>query len=110
MNDPLHTQGPGDTASSPTAQVPLSQLMQMRLTRREALKGVAAAGVYGLFGCATPVRQNTGSSLTFTESGRFMDETHHVAPGYHVRTLLRWGDPLHADAPDFNPLQQTAAA
>ena len=110
MNDPLHTQGPGDTASSPTAQVPLSQLMQMRLTRREALKGVAAAGVYGLFGCATPVRQNTGPSLTFTESGRFMDETHHVAPGYHVRTLLRWGDPLHADAPDFNPLQQTAAA
>ena len=39
-----------------------------------------------------------------------MDETHHVAPGYNVSTLVRWGDPLHADAPEFNPRQQTADA
>ena len=100
-----------ENAASNTSEGPtLSQLMDVRLTRRDALKGAAAAGLYGLVGCATPAAQNAGSTLTFTESGRFLDETHHVAPGYTVNTLLRWGDPLHADAPAFNPLQQTAAA
>ncbi len=88
----------------------ISQLMAARLTRRTALKGAAAAGVYGLFGCATPAPQVARSTLTFTESGRYLDETHHVATGYQTRPMLRWGDPLHADAPAFNPPQQTAAA
>lgn len=84
--------------------------MALRLSRRAALKGMAAAGAYGLVGCATPATASADAPLAFTESGRFLDETHHVAPGYNVRTLIRWGDPLHADAPTFNPLQQTAAA
>ena len=33
-----------------------------------------------------------------------VDETHHVAPGYEAQILLRWGDPLFADAPAFDPL------
>ncbi len=99
----------GDTIVNPSTAATMSQLIEAHLTRRDALKGMAAAGVYSLFGCAAPAPPASGS-LTFTESGRFMDETHHVAPGYHVRTLIRWGDPLYADAPAFNPLQQTAAA
>jgi secreted PhoX family phosphatase len=110
MHAPNLTEDPDDTVSNESAAATLSQLMEIRLTRRDALKGMAAAGVYGLFGCATPAPQSSGSSLTFTESGRFLDETHHVAPGYNVSTLIRWGDPLHADAPDFAPTQQTAAA
>ena len=89
---------------------PISQIIETRLTRRGALKGLAAAGAYGLFGCAAPAPKPAGSSLTFAESGRFLDETHHVAPGYKADVLLRWGDPLHASAPAFNPQQQTAAA
>ena len=99
-----------DTVSNESKAATLSQLMDLRLSRRDALKGMAAAGVYGLFGCAAPATQTSGSSLTFTESGRFMDETHHVAPGYKVNTLIRWGDPLHTDAPAFNPQTQSAAA
>ncbi len=99
-----------DTVSNESKATTLSQLMALRLSRRDALRGMAAAGVYGLVGCATPATQGSGSSLTFTESGRFMDETHHVAPGYKVNTLIRWGDPLHADAPAFNPQAQSAAA
>jgi secreted PhoX family phosphatase len=98
----------------PAGSPPLSRVIEARLTRRDALKGLAAAGAAGLFGCAAPAPPKppapAGSSLTFTESGRFLDETHHVAPGYKVNVLLRWGDPLHADAPAFNPKQQTAAA
>ena len=106
-----------DPVSNPVVTVTLSEIMEARMTRRSALQGMAAAGVYGLFGCATPAPQSGGPSsspssspttLTFTESGRFMDETHHVAPGYTVGTLIRWGDPLHADAPEFRPGRQTA--
>ncbi len=109
MHDPGALEDPDDTVSSDSTAVTISQLMQMRLTRRGALKGMAAAGVYGLFGCAAPSGPRpVSTSLTFTESGRFLDETHHVAPGYNVSTLIRWGDPLHADAPAFRPGQQTA--
>ena len=112
MSAPSQTQDGDNTVSNPSTTAPMSQLIETRLTRRDALKGMAAAGIYGLFGCATPAPQSGGSltSLTFVESARFLDETHHVAPGYTVRTLVRWGEPLHADAPAFNPLQQTAAA
>ena len=99
-----------DTFSNECVVATISQLMDVRMTRRAALQGIAAAGVYGLVGCATPAPQRSSSSLTFTESGRFMDETHHVAPGYKVSTLIRWGDPLHADSPEFDPRRQTAAA
>ncbi len=110
MTSPLQTGNPDDIVANASTQPTISQLMDARMTRRTALKSMTAAGVYGLFGCATPALEPRGSSLTFTESGRFMDETHHVAPGYNVRTLVRWGDPLHADAPEFNPRQQTAEA
>ena len=100
-----------DTVSNLSGSTPMHQLMQLRLTRRDTLKGMAAAGVYGLFGCATSAQTGaSGSSLTFTESGRFLDATHHVAPGYNVNVLLRWGDPLFKDAPAFDPQKQSAAA
>ncbi|MEQ1772682.1 MAG: PhoX family phosphatase [Burkholderiales bacterium] len=113
MQEPSQIEDSDDTVSNESAAVTISQLMQMRMSRRDALAGMAAAGVYGLFGCAAPVSQGSGTapsltSLTFAESGRFLDETHHVAPGYNVSTLIRWGDPLQADAPAFRPGQQTA--
>ena len=106
-----------DPVSNDSAATSIAQLMQTRLTRRGALKGMAAAGVYGLFGCATVPARDSGmvssaspGRLTFAESGRFLDATHHVAPGYNVATLIRWGDPLHTHAPAFDPLRQNAAA
>jgi secreted PhoX family phosphatase len=88
----------------------MSQLMAARMSRRTALKGLAAAGISGLAGCAGSGPAAGGATLSFTESGRFLDADHHVAPGYTVRTLIRWGDPLHTHAPAFDPLKQTAEA
>jgi len=34
----------------------------------------------------------------------------HAAEGYRTATILKWGDPLFADSPAFDPLAQTAAA
>ncbi len=99
-----------DTVSNPTAAAPLADLIHLRLSRRDVLKGLAAAGAFGLFGCAAPARHTAGSSgLTFTEVGRSLDATIHTAPGYSAHTVIRWGDPLRAGGPAFRPGAQTAA-
>lgn len=99
-----------DSISNPSTGPALQEVMALRLSRRGALKGMAAAGVYGLFGCAAPGTPPAmgDQALTFTESGRFLDETHHVAPGYRVQPVVRWGDPIHAGGPAFRPGTQTA--
>jgi secreted PhoX family phosphatase len=49
-------------------------------------------------------------AFSFDEIARGVDDTHHVPPGYEADIVLRWGDRLFADAPDFDPQAQTAAA
>jgi hypothetical protein len=53
---------------------------------------------------------DTPSPFRFTEIQHGIDETHHVAPGYHADILIRWGDPVEKGAPAFDPYQQSAAA
>lgn len=44
------------------------------------------------------------------EVGHGQDEHHHVAADHTSQVVLRWGDPLFADAPDWDPNNQSAAA
>lgn len=99
-----------DAGVNPSCEPTIAEIIEARVTRRAVLKGMAAASVLGLFGCAAPTRQGVsgGSTLTFTEIGRVLDETHHVAPGYNVQVLIRWGDPVFKGAPSFKPGAQTA--
>jgi secreted PhoX family phosphatase len=50
------------------------------------------------------------STLTFPELRHRMAQGDAVAEGYEIRTLIRWGDPLFADAPEFDAARQSAAA
>jgi secreted PhoX family phosphatase len=97
--------------ASPT----LASLIEARLSRRQALLGGAATSLAALFGpqlLTRPALAATGadSTLTFTELAKVYDGTHHVAEGYEAKVLLRWGDPIVAGAPAFDPANQTAAA
>lgn len=59
---------------------------------------------------AEDARAESLSGFDFKEVEAGVDQTHHVAEGYDADILLRWGDKLFADSPDFDPLKQTAAA
>ncbi len=56
--------------------------------------------------------QSAAEPLTFNfaEIAAGVDANHHVAEGYEAKPLLRWGDPLFADAPAFTPDAQTPNA
>ncbi|MDO6962438.1 PhoX family protein [Rhizobium alvei] len=57
---------------------------------------------------ADEARAEDGSSFGFDEIEAGVDETHHVAKGYDADILMRWGDKIFADSPDFDPAAQTA--
>ena len=50
------------------------------------------------------------SSLTFKELAHALDAHQHVAEGYDMQVLIRWGDPVVAGAPAFDPANLTGAA
>ena len=102
-----------DVQVNPSREPPIADLIAARMSRRAALKGMAALGFCGLFAGASATRlaaaQDAGAALRFTEIGRSFDETTHVAPGYDARVLIRWGDPIHKSGPPFRPGRQSAA-
>ena len=98
------------TPSTPT----LGALWQKRISRRDALRGFGktslalslSTSAFALAACDT----SQASSFNFIEIEHGVDETHHVAPDHKAKILIRWGDPLFADSPAFDPENQSAAA
>ncbi len=108
-----------DIPANPNLGRTIGDVIASRYGRREMLKGmlgVSASTV--LFGATalTAPRQATAtgtagtSRYAFDELAWGNDKTHHVAEGYDADILLRWGDPVTADAPDFDVMHQTAGA
>jgi secreted PhoX family phosphatase len=94
--------------TQPTAQPTLSDLIDLRLNRRGLLRGAAALASASPF---SAIAQEAGpSSLTFKELAHTLDAHHHVAEGYDMQVVIRWGDPLVDDAPAFDPANLTEAA
>lgn len=91
----------------------IGDIVEARLSRRGFLGGVAALGGLVATGCASTgagARVGTEAAFTFDEIARGMDETHHIPAGYRADTILRWGDRLFDDSPEFDPAAQTEAA
>src|SRR5437879_751701 len=87
----------------------IGDLIDHRLNRRDALRGLLGAGVFAAAGPA--LAQDAGpSSLTFKELAHTLDATQHVAEGYDMQVVIRWGDPVVAGAPAFDPANLNAAA
>ena len=72
------------------------------ISRRTMLKGMAAGGAFGLFGCGTAaVSAKESPALTFPEVKRASDDKAYVPPGYDMQVLIAHGDPIRAGGPGF---------
>lgn len=124
INDPAHGnkaeafEAFDDIPTNPNLGRTIGDVINARYGRRDVLRGMlGASATTALFGTSALVAPNTAqaaahaaSRYKFDELTAGNDETHHVADGYDAQILLRWGDPITADAPDFDVMNQTAAA
>ncbi len=89
--------------SNPTLGATIGEVV----ARRQVLKALAGAATLALVPARPALADDTAAStLRFTELAKGMDRTHHVAPGYDARVLIRWGDPVLDNAPPWNPFDQ----
>jgi uncharacterized protein len=105
----------GDTGCNPTENLTMGEIIATRFNRRDLLRGSlavaaisATVGHRALAANVPPAQKMPLTSFAFKEIEAGVDHSHHVAEGYDAQVLLRWGDPLFPDAPDFDPLAQTA--
>ena len=91
-----------------SSQPTLADLIDLRLNRRGLLRGAAALAAASPF--AAGAQEAGPSTLRFKELAHTYDPQQHVADGYDMQVLIRWGDPVVAGAPAFDPANQTSAA
>jgi secreted PhoX family phosphatase len=108
----------GDVGVNPTHNLTMGEIIATRFNRRDLLRGSlavaaisATVGHRALAANEQPAKKASNPiSFDFKEIEAGVDHTHHVAEGYDAQVLLRWGDPLFSDAPEFDPMKQTPEA
>lgn len=107
-----------DLCSNPSVAQVIGDLISARLSRRAAMQASTVAVVTGLLGESTHGSDKLPgqaevldaasiSSLTFREIEHGNDQQVHVAEGYEVQLLLRWGDAITSSAPAFDVMRQS---
>ena len=105
-----------DIPTNPSRADTIGDVIAARYGRRDLLKGLlgvsAAAALYGTSSIVAPRAAQAAAAdrFNFAELTWGNDENHHIAEGYNADVLLRWGDPITADAPEFDVMNQTAEA
>ncbi|MEQ6204331.1 PhoX family phosphatase [Sulfitobacter sp. HNIBRBA2951] len=105
-----------DIPTNPNLARTIGEVVAARYSRRDIFTGAlavtASTAIFGTSAMVAPrqARAQAASRYAFTELEWGNDTTHHVAEGYTAEVLLRWGDPITATAPDFDVMNQTAAA
>ncbi|MEM7508638.1 MAG: PhoX family phosphatase [Pseudomonadota bacterium] len=104
-----------DIPTNPNLGNTIGDVINRRYSRREALRGaLAVSATTALFGASAMIAPGEARAATsrysFTELQWGNDETHHIAEGYDAQILLRWGDPIFADSPAFDPANPSEAA
>ncbi|WP_292462348.1 PhoX family phosphatase, partial [Mesorhizobium sp.] len=101
---------------NPTDNRTMGEIIAARFSRRDFLRGSLAVSAIAAtvsplaLVAADEARAAEASAFKFDELEAGIDDKHHVAPGYDADVLLRWGDPLFTDSPEFDPAKQSAEA
>lgn len=107
-----------DIPTNPNLTRTIGDVINARYGRRDMLRGMlGVTATTALFGTSAMIAPKQAAATAQTQ-GRYNfnelawgnDQEHHIAEGYNADILLRWGDPITADAPDFDVNNQTAAA
>jgi uncharacterized protein len=106
-----------DIPQNPAIKETIGDVINARYHRRDVMRGMLGVAAITatvspamlLAACSDDAPPN-GDGFNFAELESGVDETHHIADGYDAQVLLRWGDPVFADAPPFDPRRQSAAA
>ena len=104
-----------DIPTNPNLGNTIGDVINRRYGRRDVLRGaLAVSASTALFGTAAMIAPRPAAAAAdrynFPELAWGNDETHHVAEGYDAQVLLRWGDPIFEDSPDFDPQNQSEAS
>lgn len=103
---------PDDESVNPSTATPIAELIHVRLSRRDWLRGATAAAMAGSLApallTAKSETQSERKRLTFTEISHELDQRAHVPPEYQIQALLRWGDPIFPGLKPFDPQNQSA--
>lgn len=106
-----------DIPTNPNLSRTIGDVINARYGRRDLLRGAlavtATTALFGTSAIVAPRRaaaEGHGARYDFEELTWGNDENHHIAKGYDADVLLRWGDPITADAPEFDVMNQSAEA
>lgn len=107
-----------DIPTNPNLENTIGDVIQRRYGRRDILRGslgvAATASLFGATALTAPNRAaasvHKNSRYMFDEVSLGNDTTHHVADGHRADILVRWGDPITSDAPEFDVMNQSPAA
>ncbi|MBI1384532.1 MAG: DUF839 domain-containing protein [Rhizobiales bacterium] len=102
-----------DVPLSPDGAATLGEVIETRYSRRAVIQGaLGVAAIAALWENGLAMAQasaaNPPVAFGFDEIVAGIDERHHVAGGHRADILIRWGDPVFADAPPFDPRNQSA--
>jgi secreted PhoX family phosphatase len=108
-----------DVPANPSANTTMGDVLAERLTRRDLMRGALAVSVVSttvvplaLAKVTRPAHAQPApkSSFSFAEVAAGSEQTHHVAAGYDADVLIRWGDAVLPNAPQFDPANPSAAS
>ncbi|MEO1206315.1 MAG: PhoX family phosphatase [Pseudomonadota bacterium] len=115
-----------DCPSNTSPNDTIGDIIADRLSRRDLMRGALAASTIGVTihpmamlaahadeatkPDVSPRPINTTPSFKFTELKAGSSEHHYIAEGHNADVLIRWGDKVLNDAPDFQPDSQTPAS
>ena len=100
-----------DEINSPRpAATAFEGLAEKSLSRRGFLGALGAAGVAAGTTALTPLKANASSRLGFKPVAANTLDTVTLPPGYSWKPLVRWGDPLWSEGPEFDPLTRSSGA
>ena len=108
-----------DIPTNPNLGRTIGDVINARYGRRDVLRGMlGVSAATALFGTSAMIAPRQAAAQTTSGASRYVfdelswgnDTTHHIADGYDAKVLLRWGDPITADAPEFDVMNQSAEA